>query len=110
MNVYITPTAASELMRLSLVSQDGIAGKMFLGVTKGGCASWSFSVSASGNLEIPISRSNGLTLFTEKAQANNLKNITMDYIENLAGGSFVFSGKEIYVKPCGNCFDFKPNH
>ena len=107
MNIQISPTASSELMRLSIVSQDGIAGKMFLGITAGGCASWSFCISASGNLDIPISRSNGITLYTEKSQANNLKNINIDFVENLAGGSFVFSGEEIDVKSCGNCFEFK---
>ena len=106
MNILITQTAASELMRLSLVSRDGVAGRMFIGITPGGCASWSFSVSASGNLEIPISRSNGITLYTEKVHVEKLKNITIDYIENLAGGGFVFTGEKINVMPCGNCFEF----
>ena len=107
MNIHISPSAANELMRLSLVSQDGIAGKMFLGITAGGCASWSFSISATGNLDIPVSRSNGITLFTEKDQVNYLKNMSVDFIESLAGGSFIFSGDDIDVKQCGSCFDFK---
>ena len=108
MNIHISPSAANELMRLSLVSQDdGIAGKMFLGITAGGSASWSFSISATGNLDIPVSRSNGITLFTEKEQVNYLKNMRVDFIESLAEGSFVFSGDDIDVKQCGSCFDFK---
>jgi Fe-S cluster assembly iron-binding protein IscA len=105
-NIHISPSAANELMRLSLVSQDCIAAKMFLGITAGGCASWSFSISATGNLDIPVSRSNGITLFTEKEQVNCLKNINVDFLESLAGGSFLFSGADIDVKQCGSCFDF----
>jgi Fe-S cluster assembly iron-binding protein IscA len=54
-----------------------------------------------------VSRSNGITLFTEKEQVNYLKNMSVDFIESLAGGSFVFSGDDIDVKQCGSCFDFK---
>ena len=105
MNVYIAEAAASELMRLSVVAPDGVAGKMFIGITEGGCAAWSFCISASGNLEVPVSRSNGVTLFTERVFLERVNNIRINYIGNLSGGSFVFSGKNINVMPCGNCFE-----
>ena len=107
MNVSITEAAASELMRLSVMVPDGVAGKMFIGISEGGCATWSFSISAYGNYEIPISRANGITLFTKNEYLKKISNISINYIENLTGGSFVFSGKNIRVMPCGNCFEFQ---
>ena len=107
MNVSITEAAASELMRLSVMVPDGVAGKMFIGISEGGCATWSFSISAYGNYEIPISRANGITLFTKNEYLKKISNISINYIENLTGGSFVFSGKNIRVMPCGSCFEFQ---
>ena len=107
MNVSITKAAASELMRLSAMVPDGVAGKMFIGISEGGCASWSFSISAYGNCEIPVSRANGITLFASSENLEKICDISIHYIENLTGGSFVFSGKNIKVMPCGNCFEFQ---
>ena len=107
MNVSITEAAAAELMRLSVMGPDGVAGSMFIGIREGGCATWSFSISAYGNDEIPISRANGITLFTKSKYLEKINNISINYIENLSGGSFVFSGKKIRVMPCGNCFEFQ---
>ena len=107
MNVSITEAASSELMRLSAMVPDGVAGRMFIGISEGGCATWTFSISANGNYEIPISRANGVTLFTNSEYLEKISNISIDYIENLTGGSFVFSGKNIRVMPCGSCFEFQ---
>ena len=107
MNVSITKAAASELLRLSVIIPDGVAGKMFIGISQGGCATWSFTISAYGNYEIPVSRANGITLFTNSKCLEKVSNISINYIENLTGGSFVFSGKNIKVMPCGNCFELQ---
>ena len=108
MNVSITERAASELMRLSVMVPEGVAGKMFIGITEGECETWSFSISASGDYKTPVARANGITLFTNSKCLEMINNISIDYIENLTGGSCVFSGKNIKVMPCGNCFEFQP--
>jgi Fe-S cluster assembly iron-binding protein IscA len=107
MNVAITEAAASELLRLSAMIPEGVAGKMFIGICEGGCATWSFSISAYGNYATPVSRANGVTLFTSSDYIEKVGNISINYIENLTGCSFVFSGKNIKVMPCGNCFEFQ---
>ena len=107
MNVIITETAASELMRLSVMVPGGVAGKMFIGISEGGCATWCFSISTYGNYEIPVSRAKGITLFTNSEYLDKISNISINYVENLTGGSFVFSGRNIKVMPCGNCFELQ---
>ena len=105
--IRITKDAASELLRQSVFSPDAKAGRMFLSIVPGGCSEWSILISSNGIPEIPISREGGVTLYTRADQASRLKDLTIDYKESLAGGSFYFYGESISTMPCGTCFSYK---
>ena len=104
-NLTITKSATAELLRQSAFG--GTPGEMHIDLLPDGFGEgWLYIRLRPGKLTgIPLTRTDGITLFAPSEQISLLRDLTLDYFGDLSGGGFLIStpkGAETSV--CGSGF------
>ena len=108
-SLIITRAAANELLRQSIYR--GTPGKIFLYLQPDTLdVGWMFlRVNVWKESGIPISRTDGLTVYAPESQKSLLDELTLDHYQDLTGGGFLISAPKGTTKSqCGSGFKF-PN-
>jgi iron-sulfur cluster assembly protein len=113
--VQIHPAAAQELKRLLEVTGVPATGDLptiYLSLEPGGCADWTYRLSATAASDRPTTTlgCGDLNLRVPTDQIELIQDLTLDYAEDLMGGGFRF------INPlaqrtcgCGNAFALSAN-
>ena len=105
-NLSISQSAASELMRQA--SFGGSPGEMYIDLVKDQNHSdgWFHIKLKPGTCNgSPISRTEGVTLYSDMKKCNLLKDLELDYFGDLSGGGFLISTpKNAKRCSCGSGF------
>lgn len=106
MTIHLTQTAAQEIRRLQASRQK--AGSYFrLGVQPGGCSGWYYTLDFA---ETPSDRdrvceSQGISILVDEQSYPYLKDLAIDFSEDLMGGSFRFQNPNA-TATCGCALSF----
>jgi iron-sulfur cluster assembly protein len=106
MTIHLTQTAAKEIRRLQASRQK--TGSYFrLGVQPGGCSGWYYTLDFADN---PSDRaiaiaSQGISILIDEQSYPYLKDLAIDFSEDLMGGSFRFSNPNA-TATCGCALSF----
>ena len=104
-NLTVSKSAASELIRQSAFG--GTPGEMHIDLLPDSFGEgWLYIRLRCGKQAgIPISRTDGVTLFAPAEQLNLLKGLSLDYFGDLSGGGFLISTPDgAQRSPCGSGF------
>tara|TARA_Y100001978_G_C23468959_1_gene326050 strand:- start:276 stop:617 length:342 start_codon:yes stop_codon:yes gene_type:complete len=104
-NLTISKTAAAELSRQA--SFAGTPGEMFIDLINDfNDEGWLHIRLKPGSRNgSPISRTEGITLFTHSNKFSVFKGLTLDYYSDLSGGGFLISAPDNSVRcSCGSGF------
>ena len=104
----ISKSAAAELLRQS--AYGGTPGEMHIDLLPDSSGEgWLYIRIRRGHQSgVPISRTDGITLFAPKSQINMLERLTLDHYADLSGGGFLISTpKGAERSTCGSGFKLK---
>lgn len=108
--IKIRPAAAQELQRLLRRHTDDAVeprAKAYLRLIPGGCADWTYCLNPNPSPRQPITMldCDGICLAIPTDQLNLVKDLTIDYAEDLVGGGFRFTNPLAQrTCGCGNAF------
>ncbi|MCS7031444.1 MAG: iron-sulfur cluster assembly accessory protein [Gloeomargarita sp. SKYG116] len=109
LNLRITPAALGALQQWQLRTGQ-LQTRLRLGVTPGGCAGYAYTL-ALEPLEAPALETEiwgevaGMTVVIQRAHQPLLAGLTLDYTEDLVGGSFRFQNPQAQrTCNCGHSF------
>lgn len=111
--VQIRPAAAQELKRLLQRQGAGATDplpQVYLTLEPGGCADWTYRLTAETALQSPAIAlpCADLSLVVAADQLDLLKDLTIDYSEDLMGGGFRFTNPLAQrTCGCGNAFSLR---
>ena len=106
----ISKTATTELIRQSAFG--GTPGEMHIDLLPDGFGEgWLYIRLRPGKLTgIPLTRTDGITLFAPSEQIRLLRDLKLDYYEDLSGGGFLISTPEgAEASICGSGFKMESN-
>ncbi len=109
-NFTISKTAISELIRQSAVG--GTPGEMHIDLLPDGFGEgWLYIRLRPGKLTgIPLTRTDGITLFAPSELISLLRSMKLDYSGDLSGGGFLISTpKGAEASACGSGFRMESN-
>ena len=109
-NLTITKSAIAELLRQSAFG--GTPGEMHIDLLPDGFGEgWLYIRLRPGKLAgIPLTRTDGITLFAPSEQIKLLRDLKLDYYEDLSGGGFLISTPEgAEASICGSGFKMESN-
>ena len=104
-NLTISETATAELMRQSAFG--GTPGEMHIDLLADSFGEgWLYIRLRPGKLTgIPLTRTDGITLFAPSEQIRLLRSLRLDYFGDLSGGGFLISTpEEAEASVCGSGF------
>nr|YP_002049199.1 hypothetical protein PCC_0558 [Paulinella chromatophora]ACB42989.1 hypothetical protein PCC_0558 [Paulinella chromatophora] len=103
--LIVSNTAAAELVRQAAIA--GTPGLMHIDLVEGGCEKFVIRL-RSGHLSgVPIARVDGITLYAQISQLNDLAGLSIDYQDDLDGGSFrILPKRGMMCCACGSSFSW----
>ncbi|HSM82518.1 MAG TPA: iron-sulfur cluster assembly accessory protein [Nodosilinea sp.] len=113
--LHIRPAAAQELKRLLVkhsTFRDHHPPQVYLTLQPGGCADWTYCLAPTHDTDNPVTTVNcgDISLAVPTAQFDLVKDLTIDYAEDLMGGGFRFTNPLAQQTcGCGNAFSLSTN-
>ena len=108
--LIVSKSAVAELIRQSAFG--GTPGQMHIDLLPDGFGEgWLYIRLRPGKLTgIPLTRTGGITLFAPSEQISLLRDLKLDYYEDLSGGGFLISTPEgAEASVCGSGFRMESN-
>lgn len=104
--IHLSPSAASEIRRLQTRCQSHLS-YLRIGVQSGGCAGWAYTIDFDSAIKLSDRRyeSHGIQLLIDEQQLEYIKDLTLDYSEDLMGGAFRFHNPNA-IQTCGCSHSF----
>ncbi|MBD2312101.1 iron-sulfur cluster assembly accessory protein [Desertifilum sp. FACHB-1129] len=103
--IHLSPSAASEIRRLQANAPS--RSYLRLGVQSGGCAGWAYTIDFDAQMRSSdrALESQGIALLVDEQHWLYLKDLILDYSEDLMGGGFRFTNPNA-TQTCGCSHSF----
>ncbi|MGB0564640.1 MAG: HesB/IscA family protein [Spirulinaceae cyanobacterium] len=106
--IHLSPAAAQEIRRLQAATHRS-AHYLQLSIAPGGCADWAYQLGFVGAEQVDVASlqttDQGLKVAIAPEHLSHLENLTLDYAEDLMGGSFRFENPNATETcSCGHSF------
>jgi len=104
--IQLTPNASKAVKRLIRFSEAGLSG-LRISVTAGGCAGLQYQIEMAEGAgpEDTVVDCDGIQVFLDAASAPMIKELTIDYVDNMVSSGFTFHNPNAAAScGCGKSF------